>query len=185
MGPFGPWARTVQAMGERFQVVPCGSQPDVESAAEARGRLHDLLTAPAQSFSRMGQAHRKRVQLLRALVESALELAIDPPLKLLQANEQGLTVRTQHFGGGGRGRRPQIGGKVGDGEIGFMADAGHHRKPAGADGAGDDFLVERPEVLDAAAATAQDDRVAVTPPAASCRAAAILSAAPSPWTGVG
>ena len=159
--PFRPDPRAVQALGQRFKIVPPGDKPAVECPAESRRRLQEGFAALAQTFGRVGQAGGQRIQLLSAFRQVAFELAADPALELLQPDQQGIAVRTENLGGGGRGRRAQVGREVGDGEIGFMADAGNHGKAAGADGARHDFLVERPEILDAAAAAAQDDGIAV------------------------
>ncbi len=49
------------------------------------------------------------------------------PGKLAQ---QGAALRRDQFGGGGRRRRAQVGSEIGDGEVGFVADA--RRSPAAA-----------------------------------------------------
>ena len=71
--------------------------------------------------------------------------------------EQAGPVRRGVFGGGARGRLAAIGDKVGDGEVDLVSDARHHRERTGGDGAGENFLVESPEILDAAAAAGDDD----------------------------
>ena len=56
-------------------------------------------------------------------------------------------------GAGGR-RRARVGDEVADREVGLVADAGHDRHARLEHGARDDLLVERPQVLDRAAAAA-------------------------------
>ena len=70
---------------------------------------------------------------------AALQRALPLPLQLAalcgQRVEQGVARRSGEFGGGGRRRCTAVGGEVGEGEIGLVADAADHRQRAGADGA--------------------------------------------------
>ena len=61
-------------------------------------------------------------------------------------------------GSGGRGGA-EVGGEVGDGEVGFVADGGDNGKFAGDDGAGNTLGVEGGEVFEGAAAAGEDDEV--------------------------
>ena len=61
-------------------------------------------------------------------------------------------------GGGGRGGA-EVGGEVGDGEVGFVADGGDNGELAGDDGAGNAFGVEGGKVFKRAAAAGEDDEV--------------------------
>ena len=63
------------------------------------------------------------------------------------------------LGGRGRRRRAGIGDEVDEGPVGLVADRGDERDGARGDGAGDDLLVEAPEVLEAAAAAGDDHQV--------------------------
>ena len=56
-------------------------------------------------------------------------------------------------------QRPLVGDHVGDGQIVFVADAGNDGNARVVDRLGDDFLVERPEVLQTAAAPTDDQDV--------------------------
>ena len=80
--------------------------------------------------------------LLGAPGKNALKLPAGLALQLQQAGEQGRAVRAEQFGCGRRCWRTQIGGEVGYGEIGLMADTGDDREAAGADGACHDLFVE-------------------------------------------
>ena len=51
--------------------------------------------------------------------------------------------------------------KIGNGEIGFVADTGNHRHAGLHDGTRHHFFIERPQVLDAATATAKQDCIAI------------------------
>src|SRR5205823_1757233 len=56
---------------------------------------------------------------------------------------------------------PDVGGKVREREVRLVADGRDDGRARGRDGAHDDLVVERPQVLRAAAAAAHDDDVAV------------------------
>ena len=58
----------------------------------------------------------------------------------------------------GRGSA-QVGDKIADGEIGFMADGGDDGNPAGGDGARQGLIVEGGKVFDAASAARDDDDI--------------------------
>src|SRR5262249_61082898 len=67
--------------------------------------------------------------------------------------------RYRHLGGGGRRRRPLIGGEIDERHVGFVPDRGDQRDHAVGGGAHDDLLVERPQVLERAAPARDDDEV--------------------------
>ena len=64
--------------------------------------------------------------------------------------------RADQFGGSGRRRCAHVGGPVGNREIGFMANTGHHRQRTRGNRARHRLVVECPQVFDRAAATAHD-----------------------------
>src|SRR6266850_1905262 len=63
------------------------------------------------------------------------------------------------LGSGGRRRGAQVGNEIGNGEIGFVADAGDHGNFGSEDGARDDFFVEGPQIFHRAAAAGEDEHV--------------------------
>ena len=65
----------------------------------------------------------------------------------------------EELGGGGGGGGTEIGGCVGDGGVGGVADAGDDGDGAGDDGAGYDLGVEAVEVFPGAAAAGYEDYV--------------------------
>ena len=67
--------------------------------------------------------------------------------------------RHDQFGGRRRRRRADVGDEIGDRDVGLVADRRDDRHRRGGDRARDDFLVERPEVLDRPAAASDDDDV--------------------------
>src|SRR5580704_3051772 len=65
-----------------------------------------------------------------------------------------------HDFGGGRGRRSaQVGDKIGDGEIGFVADAGDDRNYGFGNRAGNRLFVESPQIFERASAAGQNQHV--------------------------
>jgi hypothetical protein len=63
------------------------------------------------------------------------------------------------LGGGGRSGSPEIGDKVSDGEISFVADGGDDRNVGVGDGASKRFVVEGSEVFKRSSAASEDDEV--------------------------
>lgn len=63
------------------------------------------------------------------------------------------------FGGGGWSGCADIGDKIGDGEIGFVADAGDYGDHALSDSARDGFFVESPEIFERAAAASENQHI--------------------------
>jgi len=73
------------------------------------------------------------------------------------------------LGGGGGGGGAEVGGKIGDGEVDLVTNTGDHRDGATADGAGDGFVIESPEVLAAAAAPGDDQDILAAAPGHPCQ----------------
>ena len=63
------------------------------------------------------------------------------------------------LGGGGGGGGAAVGGEVDEGVVGFVADGGDEGDAAEGGGADDGFVVERHEVLEAAAAAGDDEDI--------------------------
>ena len=66
---------------------------------------------------------------------------------------------SDELGGGGGGWGAEVGGKVGDGEVGFVANGGDDGEFAGDDGAGYALGVEGSEVFERASAAGEDDEI--------------------------
>ncbi len=110
-------------------------------------------------------------------------------------------VRHDELGGGRRRRRPHVGGEVGQGHVGLVPDPGDDGPAVGDDRPHDGLLVERPQVVERAAAAGEDRHRRDVVGRAGCSAGgrpaasrisaqrssrpsarAMLAAAPSPWT---
>ena len=109
----------------------------------------------------MNQPAREVVDRLHA----GLEIALDAPSEASDQDpdprQQLVAGRARELRGCGRGRRPHVRREVGDREVGLVPDADHDRNRRGADRARDPLVVESAQVLDAAAAAAQDQHVAL------------------------
>jgi hypothetical protein len=141
-----------------------------------------------QVLRRVLQAAGQPVELLAALVEKLLDLAAQGALRGGETSEQGGLLGGGQFGGSGGRRRPLIGGEVGDGEVGFVADTADHRQRTGADRPRHGLVVERPEVFHAAAAATDDQHFAVAALAGTANGVGDLRAGarrPAPASGRG
>ena len=118
-GVFRPGPGAVQAMGQGIEGLPPESDLIVACPGELRAESGDIFPLLTQGLGRVSQAGGKPVELLGALGEAVRELAGNAAPELLQVGEQGIAVRAEDLGGGGRRRRAQVGGEVGDGEVGF------------------------------------------------------------------
>ena len=76
-----------------------------------------------------------------------------------QVGDQFGAHRHRHLGGGGRRRRALVGGEVDQRDVGLVADRGNQRDHAVRRGAHHDLLVERPQILQRAAAARHDDEI--------------------------
>src|SRR5688572_28832719 len=63
------------------------------------------------------------------------------------------------LGGSAGGGGTDIGNEVADGEIDFVSDGRNDRDGGLINGASDDFFVEGPEILEAAAATGEENQI--------------------------
>ena len=68
-------------------------------------------------------------------------------------------IGNREFRGRGRSRRPQIGGKIADGEIGLVSHRRNHGDGRSGNRAGHPLIVERPQFLDGSASPADDEHI--------------------------
>ena len=119
-------------------------RPRIASAAR-----HSAM--PAAALQHVHARPRTVSSRRRSAASRRSPLAIDPRDELVAPRDHGLGRRR-------RRRRAEIGDEVGDGDVGLVADRGDDRHRACGDGARDDLLVERPEILDRPAAARDDAR---------------------------
>ena len=118
-------------------------------SVESLGVILQSLVRPAQPSGHPTQSLLAPRERLPGQVAETLQQALQL-LKRVQL------VRAQQFGCCRRCRRPEICDQIGDGEVDFMADRRHDGQLAGKNGSGDGFFVERLQVLQRAAAPAND-----------------------------
>ncbi len=130
-----------------------------QSAPQAMLQAVQPIRLRGQALRRVLQPVCQQVKPLAILLKAMGSLAMQLRMQHQQMVQQTLTRRGSEFGGGGRRRRTLVGCKVGNGEIGFVADTTDDRQGAGADRPGQRFVVEGPQVFETAAATAQDQQI--------------------------
>jgi hypothetical protein len=123
-------------------MVEAPARREDEAARVAQhGSLGDRVDPPARPVEPRAQ---EVAQAPSARLERRLEVREDPDDEL--PGDRG-------------GRRAHVGDEVGDRHVDLVADGRHDRCPARGDRARDDLLVEGPQVLERAAAAADDDHV--------------------------
>ena len=95
------------------------------------------------------------------LLEPPTHAALQPRAELHEGVEPLPGIRNHQFGRRRGGGRAHVRGKIGDGEVDFMADAGDDRDGRGHDGARQALIVECPEVFQGPAAPGQDQDLAL------------------------
>ncbi len=122
-----PRHRRAQARVGLRDAVGTPFDADRVRARQAIGELRHARGLRLQPAAGMHQAPGEVIEQLRARVQIAAEAARQPRGRFADARQQRLARRADQFrGGGGRGRA-RVGGEVGDGEVGLVADAAHHR----------------------------------------------------------
>jgi len=100
-------------------------------------------------------ALKLQTSLAKLLVQAQMQTAGEGA----DAQHQFGVIRREQFGGGrGRGRT-DIGGKIAQGDIGFMTDRANYRQWASGHRADYRLFIKRPQILQRAAATRQNQRV--------------------------
>ena len=147
-----------QAIQDVAGSVAIGGDGAEESAIEF---VDPLLVQPDQGgrFAEYGMAGG-HFQAVAGFAETPFDGIAKAPVLHAHCFEQIGPLGRHQLGGGGRRRRPQIGDKIGDGEINFMSDRADHRDLRGGNCPRHDLLVERPEILHAAAAAGDDNDIA-------------------------
>ena len=117
------------------------------------------LARDRQQLLGVRQRARRGAQLGAAVILGALPAGQRPARLAHQLGDQVGAHRHRHLGGGGRRRRALVGGEVDQGHVGLVADRRDQRDHALGRGAHHDLLVERPQVLQRAAAARDDEQV--------------------------
>ena len=136
-------------------------QGPIRALREGLGRAVQGLTYfqnPPGRFAQRGRLGQGAESRFRQIQPSAPG-AGDAPGFLPQTGQNFHAVSSQNLRRGAGCGGAQIGGKISNGEINLVSDRAHHRDRRSGDGPGHDFLVEFPQVLDAAAAARHDQDI--------------------------
>ena len=162
-------ARRSGGAGARGAGAPRRARRSARAAASLRARTRRLRSTCSSrrwrrsSSRRRGSPRRARARSSswRARRARLGQRAPAPAAQQRQLGDQVVANRDGALGRGRRRRRAQVGDEVRDREVGLVADRGDHRNAAGVDRARDRLLVERPQILQRAAAARDDDDVDV------------------------
>jgi hypothetical protein len=151
-----------QRVGARRAGIDRRPTPRQVAAASRTQPLRQQIepvAAPRQGLARPGQAQGDPVQALRLPLQAAPGAPDERGAVRVEQLERRAGRRRHQLGRGGGCRRTQVGGEVGQGDVGLVADAAHHRHRRRAQRPHDALVVEGPEVLERAAAAADDEHV--------------------------
>jgi hypothetical protein len=117
--------------------------------------------------------------------EEIVHRHLQPLLPGLQLAQQLLLIAADDLRGGRRGRRAQVGNKISDRDVGFMADGADDRDLAGEDSPRHPLIVKTPQILQRTAAASDNQHVTLLARVGQRDGAHNLPGASSPWTAVG
>jgi hypothetical protein len=164
---FGPWHGSAQTQGRAIQPFPMLAQVAGQGGIKLRSQQGQSIPCLAQSRCRMDQAQGEVIQPLLVAGDAIPGGPAQRRSKIGNFGGGFVPSLSGKFGGGSRRRRTQVGDQVDDGGIGLVSDAADDGQAAGGDGPCDDFLVESPQVFDAAPAAYHKQQVAFIAP--TCR----------------
>src|SRR6267143_4103111 len=162
-------ARAVAPTGERRDQSRLEIRQSMPVTGYARDRIGGA-QGPDRQRDTMACATELAAHLTakagRQLVHPPLEVAqrpggdaLEPRAELAEAVDHRLLLAHDQLGRRGRRRRAKVGDEIGDREVHFVAHGRHDGHLRRRDRPGDDFFVEGPEILERAAAAADDDDV--------------------------
>src|SRR6267154_2264341 len=128
---------------------------------EARAEFIGALALLAQEIERSAKAATAG-KFVNAAAELQQAVAHQAGERFLQVGDVlvKFAASLHHdLGGSGRSGGANVGDEIGDGEIGFVADAGNYRNFGGEDGARHLFFVEGPQIFERAAAAREDQHI--------------------------
>ncbi len=154
-------SRVAQAQPLSGSVQPLfrAGETVVHGCLEGEGGLID---PQKQAIEWSGQGMQPMLDQGQAM-PAHVQVAVHEPQQAVAAQIESAPqfdgVGRQQFGCPARSGRAEIGGEIGDGEIDLMAHGADHWADRGANGPGQGFVVEGLEVLDRAAAPAENNGV--------------------------
>ena len=138
----------------------------LEAAGQRRARRIQPLPRDREQIAGRGQRARGGAQFAAAALMRALPIGAGAPREIGDLDEQVAAHRHRHLGRRRRRRRALVGDEIDQRDVGLVADRRDQRDHALGRGAHHDLLVERPEVLQRAAAARDDQHVG---PRNACR----------------
>ncbi len=156
------WTHLRGSSGQPTQSFAMLLQPAPQRADQA---LFELIQALCLRAEACGGAHERRppgepAQTLALLFEPAPHAALQPRAEPYEGIEPFLGIGNRKFRGRGGRRRTHVRCEVGNGEIDLVTDPGDHRDGRSHDRARQALVVERPEIFQRTAASAEDQYVA-------------------------
>lgn len=149
------WRQTLQLSAPALQRQP-------QRALQAVLQAQQALPAFVQTRGRTPQPLGDAIEPLGARVEVLQHQIAQARTQPLQSGQLLVARRRAQLGRrGGRGRA-QVRGEIDQGEVGFVTHAGDHRHGHGHHGTDHALVVEAPQILDRAAATHQQQHIALT-----------------------
>src|SRR6266700_2121432 len=132
-----------------------------ETEREARSHLIGALTLLAEKIERAAEARArgKLVDAARQFQQAVTDQAGEGFAEFGDMFIEFTAGLDNKLGGRGRSGGADIGDEIGDGEIGFVADAGDDGNFGGGDGARHEFFVEGPQIFHGAATAREDENV--------------------------
>ena len=130
-----------------------------QSARQARAGLIEPLARQREQRLGRGQGADRRAQLRAPGLLATIPAGERPLPQAVDAHQQLRAHRHRPFGGRGRRRRAHVGGEVDQRHVGLVADRGDQRDHARGRRPHDDLIVERPQILERAAAARDDEQV--------------------------
>src|SRR5205085_2980890 len=132
-----------------------------KAESEARGHFIGALALLAKQLERTAEARSRRefVNPAADYQDAVAHLFRESAAQLSNVLVEFAPSLHDEFGSGGRCGSAHIGDEVGDGEIGFVADARDNRNLRIEDGSGDDFFIKDPQIFERAAAANEHQHV--------------------------
>ena len=157
--PAAASAAAATARGDARECVRCSCALACKARGNRFARVSSRWRGSASNSSRAGSARVAARSSVRRMLHAALPRADLARSQRRDRRQQLGAHRHRDFGGGGRRRRAPVGRKIDQRDVGLVADRGNERDHALGRRPHHDLLVERPQVLERAAAARDDDQV--------------------------
>ena len=136
-----------------------GVAAGAQRARQGAAGIVEPLPRQRQQIAGGGQGARRGAQFGAASFLAALPAQHHAARQPGDLDKQLGAHRHRHFRRRGRGRRALVGGKIDQSDVGLVADRRNQRDHARRRGAHHDFLVERPQIFQRAAAARHDQQI--------------------------